>query len=119
MDVPAALMSPGEVLQVTVAAGTREEADGIAAALVEHRLAACVQVVGPVTSRYRWEGQVETATEWLCLAKTTAAAWPDVQAEVRRLHSYEVPEVVAVPVTAGTDAYLDWVRAECRPRAEG
>ena len=110
--------APG-VLQVTVAAGSREEAERIAVTLVERRLAACVQVLGPVASRYRWQGQVEAATEWLCLAKTTEAAWPALAAAVEELHSYEVPEVVAVSVVVGSEPYLDWVRAECRPLSEG
>ena len=106
------------VLQVTVAAGSREEAERIATLLVERRLAACVQVLGPIASRYRWRGEVEVATEWLCLAKTTEGAWPSLRAAVDELHSYEVPEVVAVPVVAGAEPYLDWVRAECRSRPE-
>jgi periplasmic divalent cation tolerance protein len=101
-----------EFLQVTTAAATREEADAIALALVEARLAACVQVVGPITSRYRWDGAVQTTEEWLCLAKTTAARYPEVEAAVRRLHSYDEPEIVAVPVVAGSPSYLDWVLRE-------
>jgi periplasmic divalent cation tolerance protein len=101
-----------EFLQVLTTAGTREEADAIAQALVEAGLAACVQVVGPVTSRYWWDGAIETADEWLCLAKTTAARYPDVEDAIRQLHSYDEPEIVAVPVVAGSPSYLDWVARE-------
>ena len=105
-----------EYLEVTTAAGTREEADAIAVALVEARLAACVQVVGPVTSRYWWDGAVQTTEEWLCLAKTTAGHYPDVEAAIRRAHSYVEPEIVAVEVVAGSPSYLDWVARETGPR---
>jgi periplasmic divalent cation tolerance protein len=68
-----------------------------------------VQVVGPVTSRYRWEGSLETATEWLCLAKTRTSLVDDVVTAVRAEHRYDVPEIVATPVTGGSAEYLAWV----------
>jgi periplasmic divalent cation tolerance protein len=68
-----------------------------------------VQVVGPVASRYRWEGAVETAEEWQCLAKTTAALYPRVEAAIREIHSYEEPEIVAMPILAGSAGYLAWI----------
>ena len=95
--------------QVQTAAGSREEADRIATVLVEGRLAACVQVVGPVESRYWWEGRLETATEWLCLAKTTDDRVADVVAAVRAAHSYDTPEVITLAVTGGDPGYLRWV----------
>ncbi len=84
-------------------------------ALVERRLAACVQVVGPVESRYRWEGRVETATEWLCVAKTTAERYDELEAVIVELHSYDVPEILAVPVVRGSAAYLRWLGDEVAP----
>ncbi len=105
-----------DVLQVTTTAGSREEADAVAAVLVERRVAACVQVVGPVQSRYWWDGKVEAATEWLCVAKTTAGRYPEVEAAIRAASSYDVPEIVAVPVVRGSDAYLRWVEDETRPQ---
>ena len=101
-----------EVLQVTTTTGSRAEADAIAQAVVEARHAACVQVVGPITSRYWWEGAVEVAEEWLCLAKTTADRYPALEAAIRELHSYDEPEIVAVPVAAGSPSYLEWVARE-------
>ena len=98
--------------QVLTAAGSREEAAAIADGLLRRRLAACVQVLGPVESRYWWKGAIESAEEWLCLAKTTATALDDAMAEVRRLHSYETPEILALPVSAGDPAYLAWLAAE-------
>ncbi len=83
---------------------------------MDERLAACVQVVGPVESRYWWEGSVETATEWLCVAKTTADRYDELEAAVRAVHSYDVPEVLAVPVVRGSEAYLRWLGDETSPR---
>ena len=95
--------------QVQTTAGSREEAERIAAALLESRLAACVQVVGPIESRYWWEGRLETATEWLCLAKTTDERLDEVVAAVAAAHSYDTPEVIALPVVAGNPGYLEWI----------
>ena len=100
-----------ESLVVLTTAPTAEEADALAAALVERQLAACVQIVGPVTSVYRWEGAVQRSEERLLLVKTTAAAYPRVEAAIRELHSYECPEVVALPIEAGSRDYLAWIRA--------
>jgi periplasmic divalent cation tolerance protein len=96
-------------LQVQTTAGSAEEAERIAAALVERRLAACVQTLGPIASRYRWRGEIETAEEWLCLAKTEAARYPELEAAIRELHSYEEPEIVATPIVAGSSGYLAWL----------
>jgi periplasmic divalent cation tolerance protein len=87
----------------------RDEAERIAAALVDQRLAACVQIVGPVRSIYRWQGAVEQAEEWLCLIKTTREAYPAVEAAIRALHSYDCPEIIATQITAGSAAYLKWL----------
>ena len=96
-------------VQVQVAAGSREEADGVASAVLDGRMAACVQVVGPVESRFWWEGRLDTATEWLCLVKTTDDRLDDVVAAIRGVHSYDTPEIIALPVVGGSDAYLRWV----------
>lgn len=98
-----------EYLQVLTTVASEEEAERLGEALVERRLAACVQVVGPISSRYRWQGKVETAREWICLAKTEAARYPEVEAAIGELHSYDEPEIVATPIVAGNAGYLDWV----------
>ncbi len=103
-------MTDAEHLQVTTTAGTEEEAERIGAALVERRFAACVQVIGPIASRYRWQGEVERATEWLCVAKTSAARYDEIEAAIRELHSYEEPEIIATPIVAGSPGYLEWIR---------
>ena len=90
-------------------AGSREEAEKIARGLVERQLAACVNVVGPMRSVYRWKGAVEEAEEFLLVVKTTAAAFPRVQKAIQELHSYELPECVLLPIEAGSEAYLAWI----------
>ena len=98
-----------EFVQVLTTAGSEEEAEQIAELLVERRLAACVQVVGPITSRYRWQGEIEEEREWQCLAKTTRAAYEAVEAAIREAHSYDEPEIVATPIVAGSASYLAWI----------
>lgn len=98
-----------EYVQVLTTAGSEEEAERIASRLLEQRLAACVQVAGPIVSRYRWKGAVERTTEWHCLAKTEAALYEEVEAAIRAAHSYEEPEILAIPVLAGSSGYLSWV----------
>jgi periplasmic divalent cation tolerance protein len=86
-----------------------EAAAGIARALVEERLAACVNVVPGVHSIYRWEGRIEEAGECLLVIKTSRARWGDLEARLRDLHPYAVPEILALPTTAGHHGYLAWV----------
>ncbi|HEY1077158.1 MAG TPA: divalent-cation tolerance protein CutA [Rhodocyclaceae bacterium] len=87
----------------------------LAAHLVEHRLAACVNQLAPCRSIYRWQGQVEQANEIPLLIKTTRERYAAIEAAVRELHPYDVPELIAVPVALGLPAYLDWVGQECSP----
>ncbi len=103
-----------EVVEVAVTAPDRALAERLAEVLVTERLAACAQVGGPVASVYRWRGQVERAEEWVCRLKTTRDALPALARRVRALHPYELPEMLATPVT-GDAGYLDWVRAEVSP----
>ena len=92
--------------------GTRLDAQAIARALVEKRLAACVQIIGPITSTYWWQGEIETAEEWLCLIKTRADLFEQVEAAIKEVHPYDVPEILAVPVVAGSEDYLAWLDRE-------
>ena len=105
----------GEYLQVTTTAASEGEAERIGAALVERRLAACVQVIGPIASRYRWQGAVERSTEWMCVAKTSAARYAELEAAIRELHSYDEPEIVATSIVAGSAGYLAWIGECLRP----
>jgi periplasmic divalent cation tolerance protein len=98
-----------EFLQVLTTASSEKEAERISAGLVERRLAACVQVIGPISSRYRWQGEIEYSQEWMCLAKTAATKYPEIETAIRELHSYDEPEIIATPIVAGSKAYLDWL----------
>jgi periplasmic divalent cation tolerance protein len=103
-----------QYLQITTTAGTRESAQVIADSLVGRRLVACAQVYGPITSTYWWQEKKETTDEWLCVAKTRAELYTQVEAAIRELHTYQVPEIVAVPIIGGLAAYLEWITAETR-----
>jgi len=94
---------------VLTTAGSREEADKIANALVQRELAACVNVVGPITSVYRWKGKVERAEEFLLLIKTTEDAFDPVRNTIRELHSYELPEFIELGISRGEGKYLAWI----------
>lgn len=96
------------VVQTTVA--TAEQAAAMARQLVEQRVAACVQVFPAVSSTYRWQGTVEVATECLVAAKTTRAGYAALEAAIRNLHTYEQPEIIALPIVQGSAGYLAWVR---------
>ncbi|HTL05021.1 MAG TPA: divalent-cation tolerance protein CutA [Gemmatimonadales bacterium] len=104
--------------QVSTAIDSEAAAAQLAEALVAERLAACVQVIGPLRSVYRWEGAVTRSTEWLCLAKTAAAGLAALMARLRALHSYQLPEIVATPISTGDPGYLDWLRQESTPAPE-
>lgn len=88
---------------------TQELALTLANALVKEGLAACVNILPPMQSVYRWKGQVESAAEQLLVIKTTAANYAAVERRIRELHSYELPEVIAVPIVNGLPAYLAWL----------
>jgi periplasmic divalent cation tolerance protein len=90
-------------------AGSEDEARKIARHLVEHRLAACVNIVPRIESVYRWQGKVESSQEWLLLIKTSAEKIPAVRDAIRELHSYELPECVAVSIDDGSTEYLEWL----------
>ena len=100
---------------VLVTASSADEASRIARVLVEEHLAACVNVVPGLRSTYRWQGAVEQADEWLLVIKSARHLLPDLEARVRALHSYTVPEVLALPITGGSEAYLDWLEAQIHP----
>jgi periplasmic divalent cation tolerance protein len=99
-------------IQVMTATDKREDAERIARSLVEARLAGCVQIVGPITSIYRWKGRIETAGEWLCLIKSREERYGAIEQAIRSLHPYVTPEIIAVPVAVGSRDYLDWLAGE-------
>jgi periplasmic divalent cation tolerance protein len=106
-----AVTGPGDALLVLTTCGTSASANALAELLVGRHLAACVNAVGGVESTYRWQGQVEHATETLLVIKTTAARYAEVEAAIRQQSGYELPEVLAIPIARGLDGYLDWIRS--------
>ena len=96
-------------IQITTTTETKEQADKISQHLVETKLAACVQILGPITSIYRWKGKVEKAQEWLCLIKTRDNLYAKVEAAIKSVHSYETPEIISVPIIEGSKEYLSWI----------
>jgi periplasmic divalent cation tolerance protein len=106
-------------VQVTTTTETKEQAQTIAQHLVEAKLAACVQITGPITSIYRWKQKVENAQEWLCIIKTTDKLYAAVEATIKSLHSYETPEIIAVSIIKGSKEYLKWIEDELGNTTEG
>jgi periplasmic divalent cation tolerance protein len=106
-------------LLVLTGTSSRAEAQSIADAAVARRLAAAAQVIGPVTSTYRWKKQIEHAEEWLCLLKTSAELYAEVERLIQSLHSYELPGILAIPVVGGSEAYLAWYAQQLRMAPEG
>ncbi len=100
------------MLQVTTTTGDRAIAERIATTLIDRRLAACVQISGPVTSVYRWKGTIETAEEYVCTVKTLAACFPAIEAVIEELHPYDTPELIGTPIMRASQAYEDWLREE-------
>ena len=94
---------------VLTTCGSVEEARRIAQELIERRLAACVNIVPQIESVYRWQGEVESATEWLLIIKTTADAFEQLRDAIGKLHSYDVPECIEIAVEDGSESYLEWI----------
>jgi periplasmic divalent cation tolerance protein len=103
-----------EPVVVTSTTDNEEAARALAAAAIDARLGACAQVVGPITSVYRWEGEVKTEQEWRVEIKTAADRVAALTEHIKANHSYEVPEVIATPITGGSPEYLSWLVNETR-----
>ena len=112
-------MEANEAIAVFITAANSEEAARLADMLVERRLAACVQILPEMESVYRWQGKIERQKEVLLIAKTTQFRFEALEREVRAIHSYETPEIVALPLTAGSLPYLDWLNSSVNGEAEG
>ncbi|HEX4060750.1 MAG TPA: divalent-cation tolerance protein CutA [Streptosporangiaceae bacterium] len=109
---PGELGAAGEYLQVQTTTDSRAEAMELGRSAVQARLAACAQVAGPVASTYWWEGGIERAEEWLVLLKLPAARFSELAAFITERHSYDEPEIVAIPIVAGSAPYLTWISEE-------
>lgn len=107
-----------DYIEVHTTIDSKEGAQKIAEALVSKRLAACVQVSGPITSTYWWQGQIEQAEEWICTAKTRWELYNDLEQAIRDAHTYDVPEILAVDVVTGGVDYLNWILQETNARTK-
>ena len=101
-------------LLVVTTTDSRRDADILAQALVEKRLAACAQVEGPITSTYWWQGKLENGEEWKCSFKTTAALYTELETELSQIHPYDTPEILAFPIIHGSREYLSWMDEQLR-----
>lgn len=101
-----------EYLTVLTTTDSAEKAQNLAATAVAAKVAACAQIDGPITSVYRWEGSVRTDQEWRVLYKTTVERFGDLEAQIRHVHDYDTPEIIATPITHGSADYLEWVSTE-------
>jgi periplasmic divalent cation tolerance protein len=102
-----------KAIQIITTIDTEEKAKEIARELLNKRLAACVQVF-PVSSSYRWKDKIENAHEWACVIKARAADYPKVETAIKSIHTYSVPEIVALPIIEGDKSYLKWLEEETR-----
>ena len=101
-------------IQISTTTETKEQAEKIAQHIVETKLATCVQIAGQIKSIYHWKGKIEKTDEWLCLIKTRATLYNKVETAIKQLHSYETPEIIAVPIVKGSKKYLNWIDHELR-----
>lgn len=105
-----------DVMVVVTTMETTADAERMANVLVAGELAACVQILPPITSLYRWQGKVEKAAEILMLIKTTRQTYPKLETAILENHPYETPEIIALPVETGSDGYLTWLKTSVNPR---
>jgi periplasmic divalent cation tolerance protein len=101
-------------VQVITTASSKEEAEKISRIVVEKRLAVCAQVLGPIKSVYWWSGNIEVAEEWLCFMKSRVDLYKALESAICNIHSYKVPEILAMPVAKISKSYLDWLESELK-----
>ncbi|MCS7116946.1 MAG: divalent-cation tolerance protein CutA [Nitrososphaerales archaeon] len=106
----------GDYIHIVTTTSSKDEAEKIVKILVERRLAGCAQIIGPIASMYWWRGKIERAEEWLCIIKSRNDLYSEVEAVIRANHSYEVPEVLAIPIVKGSDDYIRWLNSELKRR---
>jgi periplasmic divalent cation tolerance protein len=101
-------------IQVMTTTEHKADAEKVAKILVEKRLAACVQIIGPLTSYFHWQDKLDTAREYLCLIKSRDDLFAELEDAIKSVHPYEVPEIIATPITKGGKDYLNWMAAELK-----
>jgi len=107
-----------DIIQVFTTTEKKEDAERIARALIDAKLAACVQIMGPIESTYRWKGKIERTAEWFCFIKSTQKMYPELESAIKKEHPYEVPEIIAVPVSGGSADYLEWLKSSVKDRPQ-
>ena len=103
-----------EYIQVLTTVDHKADAEKMAKILVEKHLAACVQIIGPLTSFYRWQGKLDSAQEYLCLIKSRDDLFAELEATIKSVHPYEVPEILATPISRSGKDYLNWLAAQLK-----
>ncbi|MEW5759429.1 MAG: divalent-cation tolerance protein CutA [Candidatus Thermoplasmatota archaeon] len=101
---------------VLTTTSTKKEGEKISALLLKNRLASCVQIIGPIKSKYWWKGKIEKASEWLCIIKSKLELYERLEKIIEENHSYELPEIIAIPIEKGSKKYLRWIDEELKIR---
>lgn len=104
-----------EFIQLFTTTEKRDDAEIISKRVVEQRLVACAQVIGPIKSTYWWKEKIEQTEEWLCIMKSRGDLYEALEKAIKSIHPYEVPEIVAVPIVSGSQSYLAWLEQELKP----
>lgn len=99
-------------IQISTTVAKKGDAEQIAKILSKKNLSACTQIVGPITSVYRWEGKLEESKEWLCIIKTKMELYKSIEKAIKNIHPYKLPEIVATPIIEGSREYLGWIQKE-------
>jgi periplasmic divalent cation tolerance protein len=101
-----------EYIQISTTLAKRADAERLAKILSEKNLSACTQIIGPITSIYKWKGKLEKTKEWLCVIKTKRTLYKNIEEKIKNTHPYELPEIVATPIIEGSREYLEWIKKE-------
>ena len=99
-------------VQVITTVSEKKDAERLAKYILDKRLGACVQIIGPLKSVYRWKGKIEKTLEWACLIKTRKALYKKAETAIKKIHPYEVPEIIAIPIVEGSKDYFKWLSDE-------
>ncbi len=101
-----------QFIQVSTTVSKRSDAERIAKVLLNKKLSACTQIIGPITSIYKWKGKMEKSKEWLCLTKSKISHYKKIEKIIKEIHPYELPEIIAVPIIEGSNEYLNWIKKQ-------
>lgn len=101
-----------QYIQISTTVAKRSDAEKIAKTLLDKKLSACTQIIGPIMSIYRWKGKLEKSKEWICVLKTKKNKYRKIEEVIKGVHPYELPEIIATPIVEGSREYLGWVRKE-------